>query len=190
MWLFRIQVTTWDHVSVQNHASMGPIWIQEACAATWDHGSNWNQAAAFGHVWIIGPDVVGGLCWYLLPVLPQGGMWTMCSTMCWSMRDTHLTGPERATHPLTRELTLNPTGPTFHRRAAPTHTLGKCGPNPHRGIERDGSTLHRRGLNSVVNTDQLNYYPGTHPGLWVGTPQHLPYLWSTRVHEGTDPAES
>lgn len=88
----------------------------------------------------------------------------------------HLTGPERATYPLTRELTLNPTGPTFHRRAALPHTLGKCGPTPHHGNERAGSTLHPRGMNSVVNTDQLNYYPGTHPGLWVDTPQHLPYL--------------
>ena len=66
---------------------------------------------------------------------------------------THLTGPERTTHPLPRELTLNPTDPNFHRRAAPTHTLGKCDPNPHLGIERTGSNLHPRGLNSVVNTD-------------------------------------
>lgn len=102
---------------------------------------------------------------------------------------SHLTGPERATHPLTRELTLNPTGPTFHRRTALPHTLGKCGPNPHHGIWRAGSTLHPRGVNSVVNTDQLNSYPGTHPGLWVGTPQHLPYLRPAGVHEETDPAE-
>lgn len=41
---------------------MGPIWIREACTVTWDHGGNWYQAATAGNVWIIGLDVVGGLC--------------------------------------------------------------------------------------------------------------------------------
>jgi len=38
--------------------------------------------------------------------------------------------------------------------------------------------------------DQLSYYPGQDPGLWVDPPQHLLHLWTVGACEGADPIAS
>lgn len=38
--------------------------------------------------------------------------------------------------------------------------------------------------------DQLYNNPGPKAGLWVGLPQHSPYLWSAEAREGTCPEDT
>lgn len=36
---------------------------------------------------------------------------------------------------------------------------------------------------------QLSYHLSQDPGLWVGSPQHLPHLWATEMYEGAGPED-
>lgn len=63
-----------------------------------------------------------------------------------------------------------------NRRAVPL-ALWKVQPTPHHGLRKAGFTsLLRRVIPVAARTDQLTCYLDTHPGLVVGTLQHLPHL--------------
>lgn len=53
------------------------------------------------------------------------------------------------------------------------HVLGISGLDPHLRV-----TIPMESW-----TDWLSYYPNPHSRLWIGPPQHIPYLWPAEAHE-------
>lgn len=53
------------------------------------------------------------------------------------------------------------------------HVLGISGLDPHLRVAIPMESW----------TEQLSYYPNPHSRIWIGPPQHIPYLWPAEVHE-------